>query len=146
MTRLTTNDLPGDALVDMDALAAYLTDNGVPAYVEMTGGGVATIYAGEPSTVTHPDRGQGPDATVTFTVYPVLIGPGTYMHRTYGRSVAYVGDFYLGADSEHPGLPVGVDGESIGFTLDAIVSFEAVLYVARLIADDLTARAAALAL
>jgi hypothetical protein len=64
--------------------------HGIPAYVEHTGGGVATIYAGKPD-----DAGR----------YAACAGPGTFAHRFYGG--AHVGDsadFYVGPDD---------DGESL---------------------------------
>jgi hypothetical protein len=55
------------AVVDLDRIAAMLTERGVPAFVEMTGGGVATVYGGPELR----DAGGG-------TRYTFLIGPGWF--------------------------------------------------------------------
>jgi hypothetical protein len=54
-------------LIDLDAVVAELTKLGIPAIVEQTGGGTATIYAGEPY-----DGGDGAER------YPVAAGPGHF--------------------------------------------------------------------
>ena len=81
---MTTTTLPDD-MFDMDALVALVAARGVKAYVEHTGGGVATIYTGDPD-----DDGY----------YVAAAGPGVIQHRDYGMNVAHRGDFYVGPDGD----------------------------------------------
>lgn len=81
-------------IVNMDKIAELVRAKGVPCYVEMTGGGVATIYAGESF------QGHGWSNTELDTMYPVLAGPGGFNSPEYGFSVGYLHDFYIGPDGD----------------------------------------------
>lgn len=78
------NETDTDGVFNMEALADELTALGLPSFVAMTGGGVATIYGGECQGDT----------------YELCAGSGTFKHRDYGYSVAYFADFYYGPDGE----------------------------------------------
>jgi hypothetical protein len=70
----------------MDEVVKILTAKGVPnAYVEMTGGGCATIFAGP--TFEEPDYG---------TRYMVAAGPGSF--RWTEDSIGHTDEFCIGAD------------------------------------------------
>lgn len=84
-------NLPDDML-DMDEIVRLVEAKGVHAYVEMTGGGVATIFAGEQHVYPEVD-GEWPR-------WDVAAGPGTYNHRDYHHNVGDKGDFYVGADDD----------------------------------------------
>lgn len=72
--------------LNMDVIAQHLRDAGFSnAYVEMTGGGVATIYAGP--THEEPDWG---------TRYTLVAGPGTYGNPSIGDA----SEFSFGLDVE----------------------------------------------
>jgi uncharacterized protein YceK len=70
---------------NMEHVATILTLRGIKSYVEMTGGGCATIMCG-----TANDQGY----------FPVVAGPGTFNHRDVGYSVAYLGDFTIGQETD----------------------------------------------
>jgi hypothetical protein len=93
---------------DADEIARIVRDtHGVPCYVEHTGGGCATIYAGTPYTDAEGDPR-----------YPAIAGPGYFVggNRSNGarfhRDECYVGpddDGETVLDPVHPGLtPEGV--------------------------------------
>lgn len=72
--------------LNMEVIAQHLRDAGYSnAYVEMTGGGVATLYAGH----THEEPEWG-------TRYALVAGPGTYGEP----SVADSEEFSFAADVE----------------------------------------------
>lgn len=93
-------------LFDMTRVAELLrTLHGLPsAYVEHTGGGIATIYAGN----VHTD-GEGE------TRYAALGGPGVYRDRQVDadRAVTYaegdLRDFYIGADDDGEAVPLATE-------------------------------------
>lgn len=87
MTDLNTTE------VDMDKIVSIVRDDyGIPAYVEQTGGGTATIYAGP----THHEDGWG-------TRHAAAAGPGWFAgpHWTKGRGI--VSDFFVGPDDDGSG-------------------------------------------
>lgn len=79
-----TEPVPPESIIDFDAVCVELHKMGHKAYVEQSGGGTATIYAGEPFPF---------DGDVT---YPALAGPGWFdgPNWTLGRGVC--GDLYIG--------------------------------------------------
>lgn len=80
---------------DMNEVVELLHSSwNLPAYVEHTGGGVQTIYAGEPTTA---DDG--------YPRYPVLAGPGW---RENGLPRASSDDFYVGPDDDGETDPLTV--------------------------------------
>lgn len=76
-----------DGAFSMDDVVSVLRTMKLDAYVEMTGGGVATIYAGTQYRSPEDDG-----------LYPAVAGPGTYQHRDYGVSVAHFSEFVVGPD------------------------------------------------
>lgn len=90
--------LPEGYDLNMDEVVDHLHGLGVSAYVEQTGGGCATIYAGPTQ--------QGSDFPRTPAVtYAAVAGPGSY---GWGQrpSAAMLGDFYIGADDMGETEPV----------------------------------------
>lgn len=85
-------------ILNMDTIVEVLIERGVPAYVEHTGGGVATIYAGE-------QRQRRLEQE--WPTFSVIAGPGTLRHRDYGFSTAWSHDFYVGPDMQD--IPLGVE-------------------------------------
>lgn len=87
--------------IDLDALAAAVRDLGFHAYVEQTGGGCATLFAGEEHPDAHGDKrwdaGAGPGW---------FDGPGWTNARA---SIGQGGDFCVGPDDD------GDDPESVSW-------------------------------
>jgi hypothetical protein len=83
--------------LDLDDVVDRIHEQGVWAYVEHTGGGCATIYAGAWHTV--------PDGRYDRTMYSAVAGPGTY---GWGEkpNVGHTDEFFIGADDH--GDTVGV--------------------------------------
>lgn len=88
--------------INLDLVVDRLHAHGVDGYVEMTGGGVATIYAGPTRQV------DGHRPGLTYKVWAVLAGPGWFEGPGYTIPRADVTDFYIGQDSEYVGA--NVDG------------------------------------
>jgi hypothetical protein len=79
-----------EAEIDMDEVARLVNDVcGVPAYVEMTGGNTATIYAGKSRT----EEGWGER-------YAAIAGPGCYAWASAESSLGAASDFYVGPDDD----------------------------------------------
>jgi hypothetical protein len=81
-----------EGLVNMDLVVQILTDRGVPAVLEQTGGGTATIFAG----ATHDDPEWGDR-------YEACAGPGHWTHGwgnpdPANTAVGYLGEFCVGPD------------------------------------------------
>jgi len=74
---------------DMDALAVALGVLGIPARVDMTGGGVATLSVGD---VLWVDDDEVPR-------YVALVGPGTYGYGV-GPSFGYWSETCIGPDDD----------------------------------------------
>ena len=87
----TTTDPDVDSVINMDAIVEALHRMSVPAYVEQTGGGCATIYAGPkgPSLVT-----PGEDD------YPVAAGPGHFEGPGWSNARGYADDFVVGPNDD----------------------------------------------
>lgn len=84
---------------NMDRVAEVLREtHGIAAYVEMTGGGCATLFIGE----------RDADGR-----YELLAGPGTYQHRDTGFSVASMWEFFIGPDDNS--TPIANFGDSQEF-------------------------------
>lgn len=87
--------------IDLDAIVAAIVKVGIPAYVEMTGGGVATIYAGEAHDHTETIRfGPAAGETITYKRWQALAGPGWFEGPGYTVARASRTDFYVGPDDE----------------------------------------------
>lgn len=76
-----------DGAFSMDAVAELVRQAGVACYVEHTGGGCATIFAGQPVEN---------EAEVWTNRYPVCAGPGVIGRPATG----WLSDFYVGADDD----------------------------------------------
>lgn len=97
--------------INFDRVVEILrTTHSVTAYVEQTGGGTATIYAGP----TREEEDWG-------TRYAAVAGPGWFAGPgwTEGRGIAE--DFYIGPDDEGYEMPV-VAGEVGAYTEDKIAA------------------------
>lgn len=75
----------GSDFLDLDEIVASVKAAGVDAYVEQTGGGVATIYAGKPDA-------EG--------VYPVAAGPGWFEGPNWTKGRATTAEFWIGPPHE----------------------------------------------
>jgi len=75
--------------LDMDRIADLVSKAGVFAYVEQTGGGCATIYAGTLFKDEHDEER-----------YPVAAGPGVFTGPNWTKPRGLVGDFYIGPDDD----------------------------------------------
>jgi len=78
--------------LNMDTIVELVKAEGFPAYVEQTGGGVATIYAGH--TFKDTDSFGGIDVDV----WPVVAGPGWFEGPGWTKPRADKRDFYIGPD------------------------------------------------
>ena len=85
-----------DVEFSMDAVVDRLHAAGVPAYVEMTGGGCATIYAG--------GKHVSLDGAEECPRWDVAAGPGTY--GTRNGNLALLAEFYVGPNDD------GASGEA----------------------------------
>lgn len=81
-------------IVDMDKVVDMLHRADTFAYVEQTGGGTATIYAGH--TFVESDYG---------TRYAALAGPGWFEGPGWTIARGYAADFYVGPDDEGDANP-----------------------------------------
>lgn len=75
--------------LDMDKIVDLLRAGGITAYVEQTGGGCATIYAGESYVDSHGDER-----------YPVLAGPGWFEGPNWTIARGDTDDFSVGLDDD----------------------------------------------
>ena len=80
---------PSDIL-DLDEIARLIRLAGIPAYVEQTGGGCATLYAGEPRE------------TDDLPVYPAVAGPGWFEGPGNTKARAHRDEFSAGTDENAP--------------------------------------------
>lgn len=79
------------AILNLDLIVALLAEHGVAAYVEQTGGGCATVLAGEVRSDGHAVAAAGPGW---------FEGPGW----THGR--ADTDEFFIGPDDDGEAEPV----------------------------------------
>lgn len=89
--------------IDMQAVCDDLKAMGIPAFVQQTGGGVATIYAGEPYTDPIDDEW-----------YPAVAGPGWFDGPGWIRPFANPEDFYIGPDNNVGDAQVYVTAAKLG--------------------------------
>ncbi len=89
--------------VNMDAVVDELGKLGVPAYVEQTGGGCATIYAGKlnPWTDHHGDRR-----------YAAAAGPGSFEGPGWSRGRGHADEFVVGPDDDGDSTPENVPADA----------------------------------
>lgn len=81
----------GPETIDMDAIVGLLAAEGIDAYVEQTGGGCATLFAG---------RLDDDDRDVMHEGWAATAGPGYFAGPgwTLGRGV--LGDFWIGRNDD----------------------------------------------
>jgi hypothetical protein len=84
-----------------DDVCALLTDLGVQAYTEQTGGGTATIYAGPLVSFEHAvwRAGKLTDEVSVEQRYKIAAGPGTYGWDR-GDSIGSIGEFWMGPNDD----------------------------------------------
>jgi hypothetical protein len=75
--------------IDMHRVCDLLTERGIFAYVEHTGGNVATIFAGE---VYEDEDGE--------SRYPAIAGPGRFEGPWWSNPRGETADFYIGPDDD----------------------------------------------
>lgn len=93
--------------LDMDKICELLKKRGIPAIVEQTGGGTATIYAGElrkkmvkatPAPLGHRSAGS------TFEErWQASAGPGWFKGPGWTNGRADTDEFYVGTDDDGEG-------------------------------------------
>jgi hypothetical protein len=94
----------------MVELAEAVVDRGVPAFIEHTGGGCATIFAG--ALAFNPETGEAR--------WPACAGPGRY---EFGLVFADTEEFWIGPDDDGTTKPIeAIPGWSIDLMADAIVA------------------------
>lgn len=94
---------PGGRTLDLDEVVRLLRDeHGIAdAYVEQTGGGCATIYAGPTRYDPHEQAHR----------YAAIAGPGWFEDRaTFSQARAASADFYIGPDDDGLNTPVALPG------------------------------------
>lgn len=69
-------------VIDMDAVASEIQSHGVPAFVQNSGGGCATLYAGE----------------LIGDYYAACAGPGVFAGPDWTMGRAFADDFWVGTD------------------------------------------------
>lgn len=94
------------ALIDMDEVVNLIHEAGIPAYVEQTGGGCATIYAGtryvsrEPFTRWTPN-GVPAEIVIDETVrWSAGAGPGWFEGPGWTNGRGVTEDFCVGIDDD----------------------------------------------
>lgn len=75
--------------VNLDKMVDILQRLGIPAMVEMTGGGVATLYAGKLLVDTPEER-----------LYQACAGPGWFEGPYYSQPRVTFAEFYIGPDGD----------------------------------------------
>jgi hypothetical protein len=97
--------------ISMDRVCELLRARGIPAYVEQTGGGVATIYAGklepvqEPVYRWAPEGGRERAGTTTVERWQAVAGPG-WFEPGWQNPRADLSDFSIGPDDDGEAEPV----------------------------------------
>jgi hypothetical protein len=111
----TPDDVPGD--IDMDAVVAYVEALGHRAFVEQTGGGVATIYAGR----------RAPDTNGDLR-WSAAAGPGWFEGPGFRRPRADTCEFYIGPDDDGEATPAcparGASAEEIARMIVAVIEHD----------------------
>lgn len=82
--------------ISLDKIVDLIRATGFEAYVEQTGGGTATIYAGSVFTDAEGDPR-----------YPVVAGPGWFEGPTDARG--HTADFCVGPDDDHGDFTYALD-------------------------------------
>ncbi len=97
-------------VVNFEAIAKALEAKGIPAYVEQTGGGCATIMVGKLTPREEPnytwkflnEAGNGPgiDGTKMEDRYDLLVGPGWFDGPGWTEGRGDTDDLYIGPDND----------------------------------------------
>jgi hypothetical protein len=94
--------------LDFDKIVALLKGKGINAYVEQTGGGTATIYAGELKA-----RGKGAaigaEKVFDDDRWDASAGPGWFAGPGWTRGRGGTEEFYVGPDDDGEADPVAAD-------------------------------------
>lgn len=83
--------------LNLDTICTLLRERGIPAYVEQTGGGVATIYAGEQNI---------PDPSGEWMRWQALAGPGWFEGPGWSNGRGHTSDFAIGPDDDGETRPL----------------------------------------
>jgi hypothetical protein len=111
-------------VINLGEVTEGLRKQGIPAYVEQTGGGVATIYAGEPSDREEPlyvwqDGVRTQTGTQTVKRWPAVAGPGWFEGLwTDANARAQTDEFVIGLDDDGESDYTSIDDT---WTVDDIV-------------------------
>lgn len=90
--------------INMDKVVRILKDEyDIHAYVEQTGGGTATIFAGELRSV---ERKAITGVVVTEDRWQAVAGPGWFEGPGWTNARGDVSDFYIGPDDDGEADPV----------------------------------------
>lgn len=84
--------------LNLDEVVRILKDKGIDAYVEQTGGGTATIFAGNQFI-----DGYGTNR------YQACAGPGWFEGPNFTEARADTSEFYVGPDDDGVAEPVDAD-------------------------------------
>lgn len=95
--RREVEDTIGDTTFSMDAVVDALQKGGIPAYVEQTGGGCATIYAG--GQHVHEERYPNGDVD-RWNRWNVAAGPGWFEGPDWTQGTAALGEFSVSPNDE----------------------------------------------
>jgi hypothetical protein len=87
-----------ETILNLDHVVTLVRRQGVFAYVEQTGGGCATIYAGE----AYPDPASDHPADM---LWPAVAGPGWFEGPAWTRARALLSDFSIGVDDQGVTMP-----------------------------------------
>jgi hypothetical protein len=110
--------------INFDEVVEGLRKQGIPAYVESTGGHVATIYAGEQFDREEPlfvwrDGVRTQVGTQTWKRFPAIAGPGWFAGPTYETDPRGTTDeFAIGLDDDGESEYTDIDDS---WTTDDIV-------------------------
>jgi hypothetical protein len=137
-----------DFVIDLDEVARFVREAGFPASVDQTGGGTATICAGDELGVwAHRDdpeqlklhgttrtmsgigrdgQRRGPDVEVAACDgecyrYEALAGPGWFDGPAWTRGRADLRDFYVGPDDDGSADPRHVPDDATAESVAALI-------------------------
>lgn len=99
-------------VIDLDAVVDRMKAQGVDAYVEQTGGGVATIYAGPAYTDAEGDQR-----------WSVVAGPGWFEGPGWHAPRADLAEFCYGPDDDGESEPTWITKGDEQVVADALVAF-----------------------
>jgi hypothetical protein len=97
--------------LDLDWFVNLLHAGDIPAFIEQTGGGCATVYAGVPY--------RDADSRVR---YPCVAGPGWFEGRRWTQGRASVDEFTVGPDDDGDTTPYYATEADDEVTLAAVIA------------------------